>query len=191
MSVLKEYLIALGVPGTFAIALLDSAGVPLLGGPDAMVMLLSWQSPAYLPLVSFAAALGSTLGCWVLYQVGRKGGDLTLARFGPEKKAQVKDKIRKNDLLAVAVAMIGPPPFPTKLFILAAGAIQMPMRRFVIAVLGGRLVRYLGEGYLSVRLGDQAVEVLKAHYGTIALVLLTVVVLVILSRRLRQRLASR
>ena len=43
MDVFRDSLLALGVPGLFIIALLDSAGVPLPGGVDIVLMLLSWQ----------------------------------------------------------------------------------------------------------------------------------------------------
>ena len=176
METLKNLLLTWGLPGLFFICLLDSAGVPLPGGPDAVVMLLSWQRPNLLIWIALAAATGSTVGNWILYQVGKRGGELALARFDEKKRAWVTDKLRRNDILAIIVAMMGPPPFPTKLFILVAGAFGMRLRRFLLAVFAGRFVRYLGEGYLGARFGDQAAEVLQRHYGTIAIVLLAAVV---------------
>jgi len=187
METLKNLLLTWGLPGLFFISLLDSAGVPLPGGPDAVVMLLSWQRPTLLPLVALIAAAGSTVGNWILYQVGRRGGELALARFDAKKRAWVVDKLQRNDFLAIVVAMIGPPPFPTKLFILFAGAFHMSMRRFLLAVSGGRFVRYLGEGYLGARFGDRAAEVLERHYGTIALVLLVLVLGTLLGKHLWPR----
>ncbi len=189
METLKNLLLTWGMPGLFFICLLDSAGVPLPGGPDAVVMLLSWQRPTLLPWIALAAAAGSTVGNWILYQVGKRGGALALARFDEKKTAWVTDKLRRNDLLAIVVAMIGPPPFPTKHFILVAGAFKMSPRRFLLAVFGARFVRYLGEGYLGARFGDQAAEVLQRHYGTIAIVLLAVVVGALAGKYLWQRKA--
>ena len=182
MESLKNILLTWGVPGLFFICLLDSAGVPLPGGPDAVVMLLSWQRPNLLVWIALAAAAGSTVGNWILYQVGKRGGALALARFDEKKTAWVTDKLHRNDILAIIVAMMGPPPFPTKLFILVAGAFGMRLRRFLLAVFAGRFVRYLGESYLGARFGDQAAEVLQRHYGTIAVVLLAVVVGALLAK---------
>ena len=54
----KDFLVPFGVFGLFAIALLDSALIPLPGGPDAVMLLLSAQNPARMPLY----ALGATAG---------------------------------------------------------------------------------------------------------------------------------
>lgn len=189
MDNLKEHLLAFGLPGLFVIAFLDSAGVPLPGGVDVVIMLLSWQSPSLFILVALTAAVGSTAGCWVLYRVARVGGDAMLARFPKEKQEWVTDKVRRNDILAVSVAMLGPPPFPTKLFILVAGIARMDWRRFVAAVFFGRLVRFLGEAYLAVRLGDQAIATLQEHYPTIGLALAVTVVAFLVGRHLVRKSA--
>ena len=190
MDSLKNLLLTWGLPGLFFICLLDSAGVPLPGGPDAVVMLLSWQQPSLLFWIALVAAAGSTVGNWILYQVGKGGGALALARFDEQKRAWVTDKLRRNDMLAIVVAMVGPPPFPTKLFILVAGAFHMAPHRFLAAVFGGRFVRYLGEGYLGAHFGDEAAVVLQQHYGTIAVVLLTLVAVALLGKYVWKRRAG-
>ena len=182
METLKNLLLTWGIPGLFFICLLDSAGVPLPGGPDAVVMLLSWQRPNLMVWIAIAAAAGSTVGNWLLYQVGKRGGEVALSRFDEKKRAWVSEKLRRNDVLAIVVAMVGPPPFPTKLFILMAGAFAMAPKRFLLAVFAGRFGRYLGEGYLGARYGDRAAEILQQHYGTIAVVLLAIVVGAVLAK---------
>jgi membrane protein YqaA with SNARE-associated domain len=179
---LKNLFLTWGVPGLFFICLLDSAGVPLPGGPDAVVMLLSWQRPSFLIWIALAAAAGSTAGNWILYQVGKRGGELALARFNEKRRGWVTDKLRRNDILAIVVAMLGPPPFPTKLFVLVAGVFGMRPIRFLLAVFAARCARYLGAGYLGARFGDHAAEVLQRHYGTIAVVLLATVVGAVLAK---------
>jgi len=187
MEGLKNLLLTWGMPGLFVICLLDSAGVPLPGGPDAVVMLLSWQRPNLLLWITLIAAAGSTAGNWILYQIGKRGGELALARFDPKKRQWVTEKLARNDILAILVAMLGPPPFPTKLFILVAGAFEMRPGRFLPAVFLGRFVRYLGGGYLGARFGDQAAEILQQHYGTISVLLFAVVVGALLAKYLWHR----
>jgi membrane protein YqaA with SNARE-associated domain len=182
MGSLKELLLALGIPGVFLITALDSSGIPMVGGPDAVIMLVSWQRPAMTPVIAIAAAMGSTIGCYLLYLIGHKGGDLALGRFDKEKQERVKNRLRRNDCLAIFVAVIGPPPFPTKIFILTAGVIYMSWKRFVLTVFAGRFLRYLGEGYLGARFGDQAADVLLSYYPTIGVVLLVVVVTILVIR---------
>jgi membrane protein YqaA with SNARE-associated domain len=154
-------------------------------------MVLSWQRPDLFFFVALVAAVGSLAGCLVLYRIARTGGDAMMARFSREKQEWVKDKVRRNDVLAIVVAMLGPPPFPTKLFILVAGAVQMDWRRFAVAVFAGRFVRFLGEAFLAVRVGDRAADVLKQYYPTIGILLaLSVVAFLVVRRVSRQATAS-
>ncbi|MGH9319421.1 MAG: YqaA family protein [Vicinamibacteria bacterium] len=190
LETIKSHLLGLGIPGLFLISFLDSAGVPLPGGVDLMIMLLSWQRPSQFFWIALVAAAGSAVGCFVLYRIARTGGDAMMSRFPVEKQEWVKEKVRRHDTLAVLVAMLGPPPFPTKLFILVAGVARMDWRRFLAAVFIGRLIRFSAEAYLAVRLGDRAAETLKSHYPAIALTLVVAVVLFVLLRRLTERRAA-
>lgn len=190
MESIKNYLLALGIPGLLLVSFLDSAGVPLPGGVDVAVMLLSWQRPSLFFVFSLLAAAGSAAGCLVLYRIARTGGDAMMARFTPERQEWVREKVRQNDTVAVMAAMLGPPPFPTKLFILVAGVVRMDWRRFVAAVFVGRWIRFLGEAYLAVRLGDQAIEKLKDHYPVIGVALVISVLLFLLVRHVAGRRAT-
>jgi membrane protein YqaA with SNARE-associated domain len=187
MGWFRDALLALGWPGLLAIAIVDSSGVPLPGGVDVVVILLSAQQPALFPLAALLAAGGSAIGCWVLYRVGRKGGSAVLARVSPKTRDRVQRTVRHNDVLAVSAAMLGPPPFPTKVFVLMAGVVGMDAKRFVAAVFTGRLVRYGAEGWLAARFGDRAGALLEEHAATIGLVLVASVLLVVLARRLAAR----
>ena len=164
MDGLRDNLLALGVPGLFVLALLDSAGVPLPGGVDIVLMLLSWQQPSLWVVIALTAAIGSTMGCLVLYRVGRTGGEMAMRRLDAEKRRWVTEKVRENDILAMLVAVLAPPPFPTKVFILVAGFVGMPWPRFAAVVFGGRMLRFSAEAYLAVRLGDAALETLQQYY---------------------------
>jgi membrane protein YqaA with SNARE-associated domain len=187
MDTLRDSLLALGLPGLFLIALLDSAGVPLPGGVDIVLMLLSWRQPSLFFLVALTAAVGSTLGCFVLYRLGRTGGAVAVRRLDPEKVRRVTEKVRDNDVLAMMVAVLAPPPFPTKVFMLVAGLVGMPWPRFAAAVFIARMIRFGGEAYLAVRLGDRAFDTLQQNYPLVGGVLVGAVVLYLVVRRLRHR----
>ncbi len=184
---LNEYLMVMGIPGLLAISFLDSAGIPLVGGPDTVILLLAWRKPAMAPLIVLAATVGSMLGCLVLYGIGRKGGEKALARIKPERRARVERMMQENGLWAIVASVIAPPPFPTKPAILAAGVLRINKIRFSAAVFAGRLVRYSLIAYLAVRFGDRAAQVLKAHYPTIFLSILGFILLILLARYLRKR----
>ena len=187
MDAFRDSLLALGVPGLFLIALLDSAGVPLPGGVDIVLMLLSWQHPSLFVVVALVAVVGSTIGCLALYRVGRTGGEAAVRRLDPEKRRWVTQKVRENDILAMLVAVLAPPPFPTKVFILIAGFVRMPWPRFAMTVFAGRMIRFCGEAYLAVRLGDQALETLQRYYPLIGAGLAVGVVVYLVLRWLRRR----
>ncbi|MBP1610372.1 MAG: putative rane-associated protein [Acidobacteria bacterium] len=115
---LSQYLLVLGIPGLFFIVLLDSAAVPMPGGPDALVILLSWQRPALFFWIALVAALGSCVGCLILYKIGYAGGRLAMGKISPGRQDWIKRKIEANSFLAVFLAVLAPPPFPTKAVIL-------------------------------------------------------------------------
>jgi membrane protein YqaA with SNARE-associated domain len=184
---LNGFLMIMGIPGLLAISFLDSAGIPLPGGPDAIILLLAWKRPALTYLIVLAATLGSTLGCLVLYGIGRKGGEKALSRFNSEKIAWVEAKMRKHGLWAIIAAVLAPPPFPTKLVILAAGVLRTGRLRFAAGVFTGRLIRYSLMGYLAARFGNGAAKVLKEQYPTISLVIIGCILLIILIRTIKSR----
>jgi membrane protein YqaA with SNARE-associated domain len=181
---LSQHLLVLGIPGLFFVALLDSAAIPMPGGPDAFVILLSWQRPAYFLWIALVAALGSFSGCLILYKIGHAGGALAMARISPRRQEWIKRKIEDNSFLAVFLAVLAPPPFPTKPVILAAGVLRIPVVSFMTAVLTGRLVRYVAVGYLAAHLGDQTARVIRSHYPAILLGLAGIALLFMLGRRL-------
>ena len=182
---LNSFLLVMGVPGLLAISFLDSAAIPLAGGPDAMILLLAWKNPALTYMMVLAATIGSTLGCLVLYGIGYKGGERALSRFGPDRTAWVERKMRTHGLWAILVSVLAPPPFPTKLVILAAGVLRTGRLRFSAGVFAGRLMRYSLIGYLAARFGDRAAQIIKRQYPSLSLILIAGVFLIILIRSLK------
>ena len=186
-----QYLATLGVPGLFAIALLDSAAIPIVGGPEALTMLLAWKQPAFLPLIVLAGALGATLGNYLFYRVGRAGGAVALSRLKARTQEWLKRQVTRHAFWALLVCVALPPPFPTKPFVLTAGVVGTPPGLFFTAVFTGRLLRYSALGYLGYRFGDQAARFIGTHYPSILLVIAGLVAAALLGRRLlRPRFAG-
>jgi len=177
----------MGIPGLLLISLLDSAAMPLSGGPDTVIMLLSWQRPALTWLIVLAASIGSSIGCLIFYGIGRKGGEKALSRVKPEKVEWINQKMRDYGVWAVIVAVMVPPPFPTKPVILAAGVLGIRKLPFLTGVFTGRLVRYSLLGYLGAKFGNESAHILKTHYPAIAATLLGGILLVILLHMFRKR----
>ena len=151
LTKLSHYLVSLGPFGLLAIAFLDSVLVPMPGGVDAVLLLLAASRPSWMLIYVASATIGSTVGCVVLYHISLKAGRRALARFSESKQKRVKELIDRYDVLSVLVASILPPPFPFKLFVVSAGVFRLNLLRFTVAVAGGRIFRYLLEGYLAAR----------------------------------------
>jgi membrane protein YqaA with SNARE-associated domain len=184
---LKATLIGFGALGIFFIALLDAAFIPMPGGPDVVVISLSIYNPALMPLYVLAAVAGSTIGSLILYFIARKGGQAALRRFSPVKRAKVQKAIDEYDVWALLVAAVMPPPFPFKIFVLSAGAFRMKLWRFVLAMVLGRGFRFVLEGILAVRYGEQATEILKQNGAIIGLGIAAIIVIIFLIKMLLNR----
>src|SRR5215468_1846510 len=130
---LLEWLEAYGALGLFGISLVDSMGIPLPGGPDAVMILLSANAPSRMLLYALAATTGSAIGCTLLYLMARRAGVVALNRVTPVKRDKIENLLGRYDLVAVMVPAVLPPPFPFKPFVLCAGVFRLKTWRFLIA----------------------------------------------------------
>jgi membrane protein YqaA with SNARE-associated domain len=184
---LSEYFVALGPLGLFAVAFLDSTFVPLPSSADALMILLTTAKPRWMIIYAVIATAGSAIGCVVLYSISRRAGSRALRRFSPSKQKRVKELIDRYDVLSVLVASLMPPPFPFKLFVVTAGVFRFSLTRFTVAIVAGRMFRFLLEGYLAIRYGAQAMEVLAKYYPWIGLGLAVLVIAFFVVRNMRKR----
>jgi membrane protein YqaA with SNARE-associated domain len=187
LTAVTNYLIAFGAFGLFAVAFLDSALVPLPGGADAVMLLLSVANPSHVPLYVIVGTVGSVGGCLVLYYISRRAGGRALERFAESKRERVKGWLDRYDMMSVLVAAVLPPPFPFKLFVISTGVFRLNVVRFAIAVALGRIFRFSLEGFLAARYGDQAKEVLTLYYPYVGLAVAILVVLFFVVRNVLQR----
>ena len=162
--------VALGGPGLFLIAFLDSS---FLSFPEVVDLLIIWLVTAHKERMLYYAllpTLGSMAGCFALYLIGRKGGEAFLRRrFSESHVDHALAVFRKHGLLAVAVPSLLPPPVPFKPFVLAAGVAGVKPVDFLIAVGAGRGVRYFGEALLAVWYGERAAQFLRDNARSVSL----------------------
>jgi membrane protein YqaA with SNARE-associated domain len=107
--------------------------------------------------------LGSVTGCMLLYFIGRKGGQVAFHSRAGKNARKIHHWVEHNGFVSMMIAAILPPPTPFKLFVLAAGALGMPVRQFLLAMVLSRGLRFYGEGYLAVQYGPQAIHYLTEH----------------------------
>lgn len=185
---LLEWLKALGAVGLFGISLIDSAGVPLPGGPDAVMIWLSANSPGLMPIYALAATAGSAIGCTGLYLLARSAGVAALKRVAPQRRARIENLLGRYDLIAIMIPAVLPPPFPFKPFVLCAGVFKLKTWRFITAIFIGRAIRFLVEGWLAVSFGEDAGRIIKQHGWKLLVAVGVIAVVAILIRR---RVSSR
>jgi membrane protein YqaA with SNARE-associated domain len=156
---------AIGGPGLFLIAFLDSSFLSFPQANDLLIVLKVAQHPGLAVYYAALATAGSLAGCLVLYALARRGGEAMLRRRGkPERVERVREAFARYGLLAIIVPALLPPPAPFKLFVLTAGAASFPLRRFVLGLLLGRGTRYFGIAFLTLRYGEAAMDFVE-RYG--------------------------
>ncbi|MGB6669064.1 MAG: VTT domain-containing protein [Candidatus Acidiferrum sp.] len=173
----------LGAPGLFIISFLDSSvlSFPIIN--DLLLIELSMQHPARMPLYALMAAAGSVLGCVVLYFLARLGGEAYFHRKAGARAFAIRHWVERNGFGGMLIAALLPPPTPFKIFVFAAGVFEAPILGFTSAITLARLFRYFGVGYLAVRYGADAMPYLATHKLQVtALVIALVVVSYGLSR---------
>jgi membrane protein YqaA with SNARE-associated domain len=175
---LYAFALAVGGPGLFVIAFLDSSFVSLPQVNDVLVVLMVIARKTWMPYYAAMATLGSVAGCYALYLIARRGGDAFLRK---RLKAGHIDRAlglyQRYGLLALMVPALLPPPAPFKLFVLLAGVANVRPLQFVLAVGVARGARYLALGTLAVLYGDVAMEVIRTKGRDVALVVVAVLLL--------------
>ena len=151
----------LGGPGLFLISFLDSSVLTFPVINDFLLVELSFQNPVRMPFYALMATFGSVAGCVLLYFIARKGGEALFHRHAGPHATSVKAWIEHNGFISVLVAALLPPPTPFKVFVIAAGVFELPLRSFVTALTLARALRYFGVGFLAVRYGELAKQHLK------------------------------
>ena len=170
IATLQAWASGLGGLGLFLIAILDSSFLSFPQVNDVLVIYLSTKNPARMPYYAAMTTAGSLVGCFLLYTVARKGGEVFLRkRFSASRVDRGMRTYQRFGLLAVVVPALLPPPTPFKIFVLMAGAAGVAPWRFGIAILVGRGIRYFGQGYLAVRYGERAVEIVREHGSEVGL----------------------
>jgi membrane protein YqaA with SNARE-associated domain len=174
---IQSFALALGAPGLFVVAFLDSSFLSL---PEINDLLLIWMVTRHksrMLLYAAAATLGSIAGCLVLYYIGRKGGDaLVRRRFGAGRVDKALATMQRHGVLAVLIPSLLPPPAPFKIFVLLAGVAHISASRFAIAIGIGRGIRYFGEGLLAVWYGDAAIAYLENNLRFVSFVIVGLIV---------------
>jgi len=168
----------LGGPGLILIGIIDNSFIPIPGGMDIFVILLSAHRPAWWPYYAAMAVVGAVFGGYLTYRLAVKGGEETLEKkVGKQRAEKVYARFKKHGFLTMVVGAILPPPFPIVAFLLAAGALHYPRKHFIAALGTGRAIRFFGIAYLAHIYGTAITHWVSQYYKP---VLYTLIVLGVL-----------
>jgi len=152
----------LGIWGVGALALLDSALIPIPGGLDGILTFYVTSNPKLFAVYSLMGAAAAAIGSLVPYYIGRAGGELfLLKRINRERFERMRDRFEKQEFLAILIPSLGPPPSPLKVFQFAAGVFEMKPLAFVLASFLGKFVQFMVWSLLLIWFGPTIVHTIK------------------------------
>jgi membrane protein YqaA with SNARE-associated domain len=187
---LERYVIALPIyyaaPAMIVIGALDSSLLSLPEINDYLVVGRCFKQPSAVFYFPMFAAIGSVLGCLLLYTIMRRGGQALLRRrFKRENIEKVERAYARYGFLAIAIPALLPPPMPFKIFVATAGTLEYPRWKFLVTVMAARAFRYYVEGILAVFYGRRVLLFLRDNglvivviFGAAAIVFVLVYALV-------------
>jgi membrane protein YqaA with SNARE-associated domain len=175
-SPFMHFLFSFGIFGVFLVSVVDSSFVPLPlpGITDIMIIVMAAQHQNLILLVLLASA-GSALGGYFSHQVGQRGGMAFLEKHVPPRIfKRVCEWMESHAILSVALPAILPPPMPLSPFVLAAGALNMSRRKFMITFTISRALRHSAAAWLGIHYGRHIVRLWNSFSEKYATAFLTV-----------------
>ncbi len=172
-------------PLMLLVGALDSSLLSLPEVNDYITVTRVAHNPTEVYYFPLFPAVGSVIGCLLLYRIVRRGEQFITRRFHPKHLDQVKELYRKWGVLALVIPALLPPPMPFKIFVAAAGALNYPTGRFAVTILIARMVRYYFWGILAYFYRDEVKKMLgwlETHFMTVLGVAIGAVALILISR---------
>jgi membrane protein YqaA with SNARE-associated domain len=185
--------IYLAAPAMIIIGALDSSLLSLPEINDYLVVGRCFKHPSAVFYFPLFAAIGSVIGCNLLYTIVRRGGQAVLRkRFPLQSIKRVEHAYERFGFFAIAIPAIMPPPLPFKIFVATAGALEYPRWKFLLTVMIARSLRYYVEGILAVYYGRRVLLFMRDNGLVIVSIVGTLVLIgLIIYFIIRQRRGPR
>jgi membrane protein DedA with SNARE-associated domain len=192
MNQFLELLKTLGPLGAFIVALIDGAGLPNPGGPDVLLLFLSWKQPQTAYLSAGMSLAGALIGSQFLFWMAHKGGRKYLdAKASGPRAMRFRRWFNRYGLVTVYIPAVIPFPLPLKVFVLSAGALGSNPLAFLAVMASAKIPRFFGLAYLGKSTGEHSRDWLKAHTLHFALGALALAVFLFLLVQVSDRIRNR
>jgi membrane protein YqaA with SNARE-associated domain len=123
---------------------------------DAALIVLVARDREMFWLYPLMATIGGTAGTALTFWMGRKLGEAGLERYVARQRLdRTLARVKETGAVAVALLDLIPPPFPFTPFVLVAGALDLSVTRFLIAVGAVKLLRFGLEAALALVYGRE------------------------------------
>lgn len=173
-----RWILGLGGPGLIVVGLIDNSVIPIPGGMDVFVILLTAHRREWWWYYAIMATTGAVIGGYVTYRLACEGGKEGLEKkVGKRRAEKVYAQFEKGGFSTVLIGSILPPPFPLVPVLMAAGVMQYPRHKFLAALSLGRAIRFFVIAFLGKLYGTAIVGWLYHYYRPFLYVLITLGVL--------------
>jgi membrane protein YqaA with SNARE-associated domain len=172
MNSIISILIDFGVIGIVVSGFFEAIFLPI---PMEFVFLpIALLNPDKALLYAVALILSSFLGSTVGYFAGTLIGMPLINRLiSKEKFEQLKNIYSKGSFWAILTSSFTPIPY--EVYVISAGVFKIGLKKFIIASLASRIIRYVPQGTLIFFYGDALLPYFKSYILLITLIVFTFV----------------
>ncbi len=162
--------------------------------PDPLLIAISLPQRHMAIWLALLTTAASVVGAVAGYWLGRRFGRPALYQMAKESAVhRVESMFERYGAWAVIMAAITPLPY--KVFAISAGVLNMDLRRFVLASVVGRGIRFLAIGVLITVFGESVKTFLETYFEEVTIVSSVSVVGLVIAffafKRLRDRNADK
>lgn len=170
----------LGSLGLFTLAFIESSFFPI--PPDALLIVLSIDNPSKAFFFALIATIGSVLGALLGYLIGYLGEIALLEKYVSRRKIErAHNLFNKHGSLAIFIA--GFTPIPYKIFTIAAGVFYIDLKKFVIASILSRGLRFFIVATLIMLYGRAILTFIDKNFGLLSIIISIIIILVYIGFR--------
>jgi membrane protein YqaA with SNARE-associated domain len=190
---LWDWVRRLGAPGLILLGLADNSVVPLPGSVDALTIILAASNKGWWWVYAIGAIIGAVVGGFLTFRLSRTGEEVLEEKeqkIPKDKFERLQRLFRKWGFGSVMIPAMLPPPVPLVPFLVSAGAMKYPTRKFLAALALGRGIRYFILAWLGRRYAHQIFGFFSTYYKPVLITLISLAVVgavVLLALYLRRR----